>query len=369
MRTDNTQWWWPCEESSHLGEKTTISQRMEKTQISPHWAHDRERRLGEDVWRGDTGGLRRPPDLRVASSRVRLPGGKERTRADENLEEPQGTREQGCEVELHGTAMLAAPWALGEAALSRVGAREPACPGCADGGDDMPQAEACEGWGGGRRPPPHAKGGRRGVRRKGPRPGGTAKAHTPSRRRRRARAIQWADSRGQSSGGTHTRAQNPIRPVPLPARPPAGRKSHSPAPVSPERRSALPCSAPPPPAQAPGGGAGRSRARPLPPHDSRETPPSRSNHPTSRPATTPPLHHPHPPLTQSQGSPPPTIQSQVPLSPRLTSPSVLANGSAPRLSASSVCFCVQGAVVKVWLVVGTGSILPSKWVSLGQYVG
>ena len=59
------------------------------------------------------GGSGDPQHRRAASSRAGLLGGKERTRADENLEEPQGTRERGHEVGLHGAALLGTPWALG----------------------------------------------------------------------------------------------------------------------------------------------------------------------------------------------------------------------------------------------------------------
>lgn len=66
--------------------------------------------------------------------RLGLLGGKEQTGTGENSEEPRGRRGQGCEGGLHGAAprspLLLGPRELGEAGLSRVGAWEPACPGC-----------------------------------------------------------------------------------------------------------------------------------------------------------------------------------------------------------------------------------------------
>lgn len=104
---------------------------MEKTE-------DTERSPGEGERRADSGRLRRPPEPPPAE--LGPLGGKERPRTGVNLEEPQGARgggsEGGC-TEPPRPALLG-PRELGEAGLSRVGAWEPACPGCAGAGRGGP---------------------------------------------------------------------------------------------------------------------------------------------------------------------------------------------------------------------------------------
>lgn len=276
MRTDNTQWQRPCEESGHSGGNPPF-QRMEKTEIRPHGAHDKEQTLCEGVRRADTGGLGRPPTPagRPPPAELGLLGGKGRTRTAENSEEPQGPRERGYEVGPHGAALLGAPRALG------TGGGRSVTGGCGGTGlsrvcgGKPPQAEACEDWGSGGRPPPRLKGSRRGARRKGPRPGaGGRRRLTPPH----GEGAVPARSSRQTAGGraaeapTHPPEPDPRSPSPRP--PGEGLLTGAAGAGSGDRL----CSAAPPSAQAPGGGrgAGRSRARPLPPHDSRETPPGPS---------------------------------------------------------------------------------------------
>lgn len=311
MRTDNTQWQRPCEESGHSGGKTAVSEDGEDRNTPA-----RSTRRGADaVWRRAKGWHRgaqeTPNTCGPPPAELGLLGGKGRTRTAENLEEPQGTRERSYEVGPHGAALLGAPRALG------TGVGRSVTGGCGGTGLSRvcgckpPQAEACEDWGGGGRPPPRLKGSRRGAKRKGPRPGaGGRRRLTPPHGEGAVPAL----SSRQTAGGRAAEAPtHPPRTRPaLSLSPPAGGRITHRRRRSGERRSALLGGAAVGPSTR-----GRARSGPQPRETATATRLSRDtarpqHRPASRPATTPPPHRPHPPLTQSQGSPPSTIQSQVP---------------------------------------------------------
>lgn len=325
---------------------------MEKTETE-----DRERSPGEGERRADSGRLRRPPEPRAASG----PAGT-----------AWGGRAPTDRCKLGGAAGRQRRRLWGGTARSRPARRslgpgnrgKPVCHGWVRGNRPVPAGGggACEDWGGGGRPPPRLKGRRRGARRKGPRPGGPAKAHTPSRR-------------GQTAGGRaaeapthhpHPPTQPPIRPVPLPAR---RGKSHSPAPP---RRGPAPLGAAAGPEQ-PGAGraaAARDRSRhtalarhrpttaAAPPclasrHNTAPSPPTPASHPITRQPT---AHHPiASSLLSLPGAPssvsqwegaPPQRPGRLPLWPR--------------------------GDVEVWPAAGGGTrgcLLPSHCAFQGQHVG
>lgn len=236
---------------------------MEKTESSPHRAQDRGRYVkGWHREPRETPQTCGPPpaDWDYFRAHWKLGGAAGHKRTRLCTEQPRW--------------VLLGPWDLGKAGLSRVGAENSPVPAVRGGavGRQRQRPVGTEEAAGGRR---H---GRRGAAR------GKEEGRTPARGRLPHPLREKAPRPGEQTAGgraaeapTHP-AKQPIRAAPLPTSPPAaGGVTHRYR----CRRSgdrtgpAWPASARLGAAAGPGsrGGTGHRRARPRPPHNSRETPP------------------------------------------------------------------------------------------------